>query len=240
MAKRIDPNDFFINTDFEMDKVILVLEGSISIDSSITPSTDGARHKREAVFHNLPFLPLVFGFCSYDKDFIQTMSFPYRKNPHLETTQGQTMLVYDCEADVVTNNSTVEISYASREQNPKTLYYRVYGLEPSDSKAKVGITKGRAKTFVIDSDNNYRKLYKKGIASPGETVIINHNFGYIPQCHFWFEYGGPNAGLIWDFFSINGEDGQNITTDKVVLTVPSGTGIYRDCKVHYRIYYDKA
>lgn len=239
MAGRIDPNDFLLNTDFDMDKVVWVKEGSIAIDTSAAPGSDGARYTREIISHGLPFFPLVFGFCSYEKDFSETMSFPYRKNPHMETTQGQTSLVYDCEADVVTNNSTVEVSYASREQAPGLLYYRIYGLEPSDSKAKVGATRGRAKTFILNTDNNYRKLYKKGIAMPGETTVIAHNFGYIPQCRFWFEYGGANAGLIWDYYRINGRNGQSITNDNVVITLPTG-GIYQDSKVHYRIYYDKA
>ena len=239
MASKVDPNDFLINTDFEMDKIVWVSEGIIAIDSSSTTTPSGSKLTEKYIKHNLPFYPLVFGFCSYHKDFKETVSLPFKANPHMESTQGQTSLYYDTEVNLQTYGDTVLIYYESRIQNPQPIYYRIYGFEPTTSNAKVGGTKNNAATFLLDSDNNYRKLYKKGIIRRGDNNLIRHDLGYIPQCRFWFDFGGDNPGIIWDYYAVNGRNGCTITKDHISITFPTASYL-QEGTLHYRIYYDKA
>lgn len=227
MAKKVDPRDFLINTDYEMDKIVFVGEGIIQT----TPGNEQDAY----ISTGLPFYPLAFGICAYDKDFKNAWSIPHSTDYYMIGTNPVT-LEAELSINVHTEKNMIVVSYkaASTASNVRPMYYRVYAFEPTTSNAKVGATKGHAGTFLLNSDHNYRKLYKKGHAMAGETVVINHNLGYIPQCRFWYDWGGQNDGFIHDY-----NDSLTITDKVVSFTVPSG-GLLDSSILHYRVYCDEA
>ena len=87
-------------------------------------------------------------------------------------------------------------------------------------------TSGKANTFVINTDYNYCKLFKKGYTE--SDLTIKHNFGYIPLVLAWDAYGAP----LWLYDS--NTDHIEVTSSNVVIKCSP------DSRVHYRIYYDKA
>ena len=238
MAKKVDPRDFLINTDYEMDKIVLVSEGVIQIDGDAQILGSGDKREEKLIKHGLPFNPLVFGICSTNKDMKDAKSMPY--NSDFWFPGGGTPVYIDSKIYVgvynMGDNIVVRYQIHSSVTDPKPFYYRIYAFEPTTSNAKVGATKGHAGTFLLNSDHNYRKLYKKGHAVAGDSVVINHNLGYIPQCMFWNELTAPpNSGYVIQ------TDGDWITvTDKTVsFTVASG-GPWDGSITHYRIYCDEA
>ena len=228
----VNPNDFLLNTDYEMDKIVYVQEGLAMPGTSLV---DGYYVNRVSKTHGLPFYPLVFGFCSYDKDFSKTMALPFYDTPRMERNGSTTTQVYNARALVYTDGGLVTVYYAIKQgAESKPLYYRLYGFEPTTSNAKVSPTKKYAKIFTLNTDDNYRKLYKKGSARATETVTIRHNFGYVPQIQLWLDTGdGYIIGDAYGWLS-----NITITKNSFSFTVPTSNG--GKYVAHYRIYYDEA
>ena len=66
MAK-VDPRDFLLNTDYEMDKIVYFKEGSLN-----SGQTD------VSIPHKLGFAPLIFGICAFNEDFSDARGIPYQ------------------------------------------------------------------------------------------------------------------------------------------------------------------
>lgn len=208
MAKS-DPREFLLNTDYEMDKIIYFAEGELNSGQYDVPLT-----------HNLGFAPLIFGVCAFNSSFSDSRSIPYN---------------YQTSSDFVSftaraSNSDVKISYNTANGTPAKIYYRLYGFEPADSHAKVGATSKYAQNFILNTDYNYCKLYKKGTTTPTSTVA--HNLGYIPQVLAW-----ADTGTVITPLEESTTSGNIIVTDQNVLFQYPALGLQ---KIHYRIYYDEA
>lgn len=214
----VNPRDFLLNTDYEMDKIIYFKEGSLNsgqYDVSLP--------------HSLGFAPLVFGVCAFNSDFSDPRSIPY-------TNQTDTDYVA---FDVSASSTDVKVSYVSSSGSPSVAYYRIYGFEPSDSHADIPATSGDATNFILNTDYNYCKLYQKGVINASDVTTINHNFGYLPQVMTWRESNGKIfPGNLADWYSgdIGDTYGTKVTNTQVVLKY-ANIGLDR---VHYRIYYDEA
>jgi hypothetical protein len=192
-----------------MDKIVYFTSGTLNANQTdiTTP-------------HKLPFTPLLFGVCAFNEDFSDARSVPFQYLTQQNTIQF-----------IASANSTnVRLSYINYSGSPAKIYYRLYGFEPSDSRGTVGATSKHAKQFILNTDYNYCKLYKKGIAAVGDT--ITHNLGYIPQTLVWQQANG------WVFLVENSSTSAAIiiTDTAITFNYPSlGTD-----KFHYRIYYDQA
>ena len=129
------------------------------------------------------------------------------------------------------------MDYANTNTNQR-LYYRLYGFEPSNSTAQIGSTQKDAKQFMINTDYNYCKLYKKGVLDTNGSV--KHNLGYTPLVLAWQEYAwrNPAPSLISPCWMSGGDD-TNIASVTVTPTEISVVGIPTNGKLHYRIYYDE-
>lgn len=223
----VDPRNFLLNTDYEMDKIIYYNSGSITVSSIVETKTFA---------HNLGFTPLVFGVCSQNSDFSESHTFPY-----LLQTQSD-YLSFEVKAD----SSNIVVTYYDYN-NSSTMYYRIYAFEPSDSQHTVVPTASNAKKFILNTDYNYCKLFKKGIISNTVgTHTVSHNLGYIPQVLVWGEKSGYTAPIenskpqdpVFNepaYISVNNS---NITIRDNDGQNPSVIGQTWD-KVHYRIYYDE-
>ena len=207
MAKA-DPKDFILNTDYEMDKIIYYTEGEITPGSTNFIMVD-----------NLSFVPLLFGNCAFNSDFSDS-----RMSPYVQwVDNGQIEFQYW--AGLSSGRVFIGIRYNNTENANKKLYFRLYGFEPSNSTTKTPKTSKLSKKFILNTDYNYCKLYKKGVVS-GDAEI-EHNLGYIPFVLAW--NGTPYTTQHWMNYS---DSYVTVTTKKVVIK-SSGT-------THYRIYYDEA
>jgi len=208
----INPRDFLLNTDYEMDKIIYYKSGSLSVNQyDVTIS------------HGLGFTPLIFGVCAFNSDYSDPRAIPFTSVTQQNTTS------FTASA----NNSNIKLSYISYNGSPGQIYYRIYGFEPSDSTANVASTCNNANEFILNTDYNYCKLYKKGTA--GNDTTINHNLGYIPQVLVWSDIGGWTAPIEESSLYSNGP-GARITTSDLILQF----SLTNASRMHYRIYYDEA
>lgn len=212
MAKKIDPRDFYINTDYEMDKIILYKTGELNIgDYYVT------------IPHNLKFKPLIFGVFSEAQDFSSgTYPLPYSNI----STQGSMSV------DAWSDSTYIYLSYANTADTPSKLYYRIYGFEPSNSYATASPTSKHANDFILNTDYNYCKLKEKGVIDYPTDYTIQHKLGYIPQVLVWHETAGSIYPIWVSYPYDSGMSNVKVTDQSVIIT-----GMER---AHYRIYYDEA
>lgn len=214
----VDPRNFVLNTDYEMDKIIYFTEGSLNsgqYDVSLP--------------HSLGFAPLIFGVCAFNADFSDPRSIPYNNQTSTD------FVAFDADA----SSTDVKVSFNTSNGVPAKAYYRIYGFEPSDVTASIAGTSGNATKFILNTDYNYCKLYQKGVINASNVTTITHNFGYLPQVMAWGESGGKifSANLAdWYSGDIGDTYGVKVTPTEVVLKF-ANIGLDR---VHYRIYYDEA
>lgn len=233
-----DPRDFLLNTDYEMDKIIYVKEGKAD------PPASGSTSTRIELPNPFSFRPLLFGLCSFNEDFSSPKPSPYYQDPKVIHVGGPVgiSISYDITFSASIEEDQIFILYRNVSSNPRPIYYRIYGFAPSDVNIKLPPTKNYAKTFTLNTDRDYRKLYKQGIVNLGQSVTIDHNFGYIPQAMLWQE--APYFGLCSLLGSSSEEESTKmvITNDKVRITTPpaSSAETMQGYRLHYRIYCDEA
>lgn len=219
MGKKVDPREFLLNTDYEMDKIIYFKSGSLNANQQIDVS------------HNLGFTPLLFGVCAFNSDFTDPRGIPYEY-----TTQGNRITF-----DARSFSNKITLAYDNFAEGAPKMYYRLYGFEPSDSHAKVGATSKYSKQFILNTDYNYCKLCKKGTLPGSDTQTVNHNLGYIPQVLVWGEssYGTSiiDHSNGWNDPMTNLPFGVAVTNKQLITKYPGLTAFN---KIHYRIYYDEA
>lgn len=213
-----NPRDFLLNTDYEMDKIVLFKEGSFTSTKDIT--------------HELPFIPLAFGVWSTSSNFSSVNTIGKIEDfTGPPSTYTPPMGVF-CQVD------TTKIHLESRgNSNNQTIYYRLYAFEPSDSTANVPETSSNSDTFIFNTDYNYSKLMHAGDFT-SDNQEYTHNLGYIPQVMAW--YKATLGTATWVSPIVTGDaDGARliVTTTKIKITGLSSTVIN---KIYWRIYYDEA
>ena len=185
----VDPRDFLLNTDYEMDKIVYFKSGSLN-----------AGQYDVDIQHGLSFTPLLFGVCAFNSDFSDARGVPYQMQTMSDSVQ------FTASA----NGTNVRVSYINYSGSPSQIYYRLYGFEPSNSSATVPATSGNASQFVLNTDYNYCKLFQKGTASVNSTV--NHNLGYIPQVLVWQVANGWTSPV-----AISDDNASVIITDQSLI-----------------------
>lgn len=225
-----NPQDFLLNTDYEIDKIILVKEGQMD-----GPGTT-------QVPHNMPFRPLVFGLCSFNSNYNTPNPTPYNQDP--EYIGSPTPVInYRVSFDAHVEGNNIVITYINSNSSSTPIYYRLYAFEPSDLNEKISPTKGNTILFDMDTDNDYRKLYKKGQVEIGRTLTLQHDFGYTPQVMIWYDLPAYGQGYTTNNFSVtDASAGQLYVSDRELkIQYPAQQGaIYNNAKIYYRIYYDEA
>ena len=222
MGKKIEPTDFLMNTDYELDKIVFFKEGDFT--NTLTFS------------HTLSFTPLIFGFWSTDKNFTSVNSIGVFENepviPGLYTpVLGVSGTAYP--------NKTIKLEAHGENSGSAKIYYRLYAFEPSDSKENAPQTAKHAGALVFDTDYNYRKLLAKGIfTNNGEEY--NHNLGYIPQVMVWIKYKNDNGTAPMMESSEFTDFKMEVTDKKIRISLGSPIVQRLIDKIYWRIYYDKA
>lgn len=169
--------NFRITTDYPLDHVIYLNSGSATINFP----TAG---QLVTIPHNLPFTPLVSGNWSLTSDF--SVSYEYGSGTF--PSNNAAAQIFNIKMDIYADATNVYISPVNVSGSPQVIYYRVFGLEPSDSQADIPFTASSGDPFVLNSDYNYTKLYQEGVSnSPPipSTQTVSHNLGYRPQVMPW-------------------------------------------------------
>lgn len=213
----VDPRNFLLNTDYEMDKIVLFKEGNFTQTLEIP--------------HGLGFIPLPFGVWSTDSDFSSTNTIS-GLDAGLEPSYTPELSV-----SLTANRDKLVLKSAGNTNNTP-IYYRIYALEPSGSQADVPATSGEATKFVLNTDYNYTKLLATGeFTGSGQTY--NHNLGYIPQVLAWVRY--PNSGDETVEFLAYGSEYTGFMVSVTDTQIKSGnfwSGLVD--KIYWRAYYDQA
>lgn len=222
--------DLVLNTDRPLDKIIYKESGSIYAANGSPASQD--------VPHIFSFAPLVYGYYSLSPDFDICYTFP--TGP---TSNNPMQAPFGTSLSVMVDNQKTNIQFGNYYYGSAvTLYYRLFGLMPSNINVDVPNTNINTDTFMINSDqeqlqliaSNYYDFPTMTFGSPIVTVpLLNHNLGHRVEVMFWVERNGIiDAGKN---ISMPGNGSVDMSSDLTdVYAVFSPTVLAG--RLHYRIY----
>ena len=235
-----DARNFLLNSDYPVDKIAYLYEGSYTVTTSAGD--------KQTIAHGLPFTPLVHGGWSTTSNFSTTYTFGTGSIP----TSDPTVAIYDIIVSVAADDTNIYILPFNVSGGSQLIYYRVHGFEPSDSTENVDLTINAEDNLQLSTDYNYTKLLENGTfaTSPPDTTTVTHSLGYVPQVSTWVKESfyfftpfnniadvtHPAYGVSITSGSVSGGLGVVPTTTNVSFETPSGSNIEN---VHYRIYADE-
>lgn len=243
MAK-VDPRDFLLNTDYEMDKIIYAHDEERTV-SSVTTIT---------IPHTLPTVPLLFGIWSTSPDYTNSHELGDYDDPWNQNLR--------CYAKADLNNVYITLTPQSVNGSyvSTTFYVRVFGFEPySDHEVpgwtepsltykKFPSTSKYAKEFIINTDYNYLKLLRAGdpFTWQSDHAEYVHKLGYVPQILLWWTFGfdDDNGNIEFaptDYFSYS--DGSTSSYKDGVIVDNQNISYYAGTtplQIETRIYADEA
>jgi hypothetical protein len=213
-----DPRDFLLNTDYEMDKIILVETGNFIGHKDIS--------------HNLDFAPLPFGVWSTSQDFTTVNTIGA-----IDLGGGHPSYIPRLGVWCRSDNSKIHIAADGNGSESTTIYYRLYAFAPPDIDKDAPATSDLANKFVLNTDYNYRKILATGTFTQSDQEYA-HNLGYLPQIMAWTDYRGwdPNYGIEPFMASSNYTDSKIIITNSKIKV----GYVFNGAKIYWRIYYDEA
>ena len=220
-----DARNFLINTDYPMDKLVLVKAGSCSAPNGFGTLTIVPNH-------GLSFIPMPLIIWSNSSNFANaTMGADVGMNDEPPTGQQ-----YDAQGTA----SNIVVEYSNNTGSSKTVYYQLWCYAPSTvTNASVNATNTLGDNFIINTDYNYLKLAKAGRLTVGSPTY-SHGLGYTPTVMIWYVLNTPAGigSLVQSQYTmVAGSDqsqGIFISQDTLRWTSP---GITYDA-IEYRIYYD--
>ena len=222
MAK-IDPRDFLLNTDYEMDKIIYCNNFEWTVSAVTT----------EEIPHKLRTVPLIFGVWSTNADFTDCKEIGQADNPW---EQG---LRVEASSDMTKIKFTLNPKKENGAYVSTTFYIKAFGFEPGSNwydshldkylklvGQKIPTTSKYAKAFILNTDYNYLKLLRAGKLGEwtNNHYEYTHNLGYVPQILAWSTLG-PQGELGIENIEFTVSDGSfNYEAEDSVMK----SGIYVD------------
>jgi len=219
---------FLANSDYPFDKVVYLKTGSYTVPNNTIGQT-------VTIPHGLPFTPLIGGNWALMPSF--TVAYEYSTGPFPSSAAGY---LFDTRANAYADATNVYVSTDNLNPSAKTVYYRIFGFQPSTSDADVPGIASQGDSFLFNTDFNYTKLYLSGfVDTPATTdlsvnVPIAHGLGYIPQVSAWvsnatyiFPVGSSHSFASSTLASANGSH--------LNFTIKPFNDAQR---AHYRIYLD--
>lgn len=224
-------NNLQITTDYPLDKIIDYKSGSFTL-----PGFDGGTDVN--IPHQLSFTPLPLMDWTTDA----TWGTKYETGAGPVGTSG-----YLYNSGVSSFPTLYRLTFRNNTPTPVTIYYRIYSFMPSNVNEIAAFTNNLGQNFLINSDNNYAKLYLNGIAnvpavgSGVGTTLISHNLGKRPQVLLWgignFVGTYPVSGQIVEDsstpFGLFDSYWFEVTADNLVIYNRNTAKT-----LHYRIYVD--
>lgn len=134
--------------------------------------------------HDLGYIPMLDGYWSEYEDFRDT-------NVLLQSALFSNETVWNIQA----SDEEVTVNVWNGTNTDKTIYVKLWGFAPPDYYGPASSVSDSTR-FNFDTDYTYLELFKAGVAeNPTNTVVIEHNLGYVPQCKVWMKY--HNDGKDW-------------------------------------------
>ena len=248
MAK-VDPRDFLLNTDYEMDKIIYIKEFKYTV-SSLTTMT---------VPHNLPTVPLPFGVWATNADYTNSHNLCDYDDPWNQNT------LCFVKADMNNIYITLTPKLQGNSYVSTTFYITIFGFEPGSNwpdyphtsgtpfdyikthGQKLPATSKEAQNFIINTDYNYLKLLRSGYLGDYDSTLhrmtYKHNLGYVPQVMTWLTLGAWEGNI--EFQAHSGEFYYDTDQTRRSGTFVDDTEFYNQTSVglyalETRIYADEA
>ena len=224
-----DPRNFLLNTDYPMDQIVYLKEGSFVQGDTGSFTIN--------IPHNLPFTPLPEMVWSHTADFAICQTGPdetYMDN------QWTTMVGEYYQ--VLANDTNIIIQGNNNSGTTKTIYYRIWAFAPSTASLDsiVSSTIDTGDNFILNTDYNYMKLAYNGyLPISGTQSVFTHNLGYIPRVKVWAISGITDPLVYIQSISTDptGSSGSSVglyvTTTQIIMM---NNGGYNG--IEYRIYYD--
>jgi len=224
----VNPRNFLVNSDFPLDQILFLNEGSTVVANNTFSGT-------VSIAHGLPFVPLPSLVWSNDADF--TTAFNYWDGNFASSFISPVGQQYDVFADA----TNVNIRLFNTSGSSQTVYYRIYCFAPSTASVDslVEHTANEGERFTINTDLNYMKLAATGSLSSGAgTVSYSHGLSFVPRALVWYQVGS-------EFYQVSSP--QIVNTDPTG-SVGSTSGVYVDstklewlnpagaATIQYRIY----
>jgi hypothetical protein len=228
-------NEFALTSDYPIEQVIYLESGSYTLNSL-------ASSQFVVIPHGLPFTPLVGGGWALVSDFSVQYNFASGTTPSTapSTIYAQTMNIF-------ADSTNVYIEGFNTSASDKTIYYRIFGLQPTDDDSDVTHTKSEGDDFIFNTDYLHLKVAYSGYEDLPATAgseydfDITHGFSYTPICAAWKTAttfnGTTNVTAIHPIDTLN-------TSGQGVLFTAAGTGYVElvnptfqsATRVHWRIY----
>ena len=237
MEPSIASKTMIISSDYPMDEIILLKSGSFSLPNNTIGLT-------VAVPHRLGFTPLCGGNWALTSSF--SLQYEYSVGPFPSVAPG---FAFSQVVNVFADGTNVYLSADNPTGSTVTVYYRIYGFEPSTSAADVASVVSLGDNYVLNSEYNNPKLYLNSYvdapATTGSegTVYADHNLGYIPQAMGWATYSTWNGSAMVSAIHPVGSSHSNslgvllvIGTLRAAFVSPPFTAASR---CYYRIYLDE-
>lgn len=220
----MDSSDLLLNTDYPIDQYVCYSTGSVTASS-------GGGFSTTTVAHGLGYAPLLYIQWSETSDF---------STPR-ELLQNPSDLYSNAEPWVIrgwADATNVSFYFQNWGGSSKTIYFRAWGLAPSNVSADVPHTSGVSglSNFILNTDMNYLKLYMEGrVVVSSAPTSVTHDLGYLPVVMVWVEDGTiGGAGSIAQeitpvlYIQYGPTNATDVTTSELIF---NDTGTY-----HYRIY----
>lgn len=223
--------NFQVNSDFPFDMVIyLPPVVSFVNDGSSIPIL---------VAHGLPFTPLVDGSW----DLTPTFDTNYDYFSGTIPSPAPNFSPFAVSVNIAADETNIILTPFNITGSDVTCYCRVFGFEPSDSNADLLPTAAAGTNFILNSDNNYTKLYKSGLMnSPANSgsFPVSHDLGRKPQVRAWVTNFGqtqPIQGDLINFGVPTASVAVVVEDERIVFKTSSLADIDR---IDYRIYVDES
>lgn len=229
--------NFLLNTDFPLDKIVHLKSGSFTVGGL----TQG---NFQTIPHNLGFIPLCNGNWSLTADF--SVQYNYGNGIVPSSNPGA---LFDTVANVFADNTNVYISTDNANVSSRTIYYRIFALQPPDDDSTVAPVVSQGDTFVLNTDYNYTKLYLENyldVPATGGTsnmYAVPHNLGYTSQGIGWQQldtYNGTSTTLcahpIGSTFSGSPTTSMALNPNAINFYTTPGALAHR---LYYRLYLDE-
>lgn len=174
-------NRFIFNSDYPIDKVVWLYEGSAT-----SPATAGASESTDINLYDIlknnepVFLQGVYTVDDWQTAYMLGVN-QVTIDPYKNVSGGVSWGNWPY-------SSTATITFSSRTVYSVKLpiKYRIWGIirEDTRSAAEYGKNSSLMKSkLTFNSENNYPRLYKDGIAQAGD--VIEHNMGRVPFVEWW-------------------------------------------------------
>jgi hypothetical protein len=226
----VDPRNFLLNTDYPVDQIIWLWEGTHTVSTGLTYLN---------VDHDLPFTPLPKATWSTTSDYETT----YSTGDGTLSSDGLLGL-FDIQTTQTSANSTrVQVPFVKTSAGSQLIYARLWGYMPSDVNVDIDPTAIAGDTFSFNTDYNYCKLLdagktaSSGVASSSEIIV--HGLGYYPQVEVWSEKNSEIYTLAYTIVVNGTADYSNAELDTNELTLTRAASLPDPEAFHYRVYADE-